>query len=92
MSRAKPRFIAGAVCPSCRTMDRIVVEKVGGDPDKERRRCVECGYSDEQNSGASREPHTRVTSPNIENAHHENADNEKTPIRILDPGKIVNSD
>ncbi len=92
MSRAKPRFIAGAVCPSCRTMDRIVVELVDGDPNKERRRCVKCGYSDEQYTGASPEPRTRHTAGNLEETNHENADNEKTPIRILDPGKFVNSD
>ncbi len=73
-------------------MDRIVVEMVDGLPGKERRRCVECGFSDEQSLGASPEPRTRLGSSNIENTDHQNADNEKTPIRILDPGKIVNSD
>ena len=73
-------------------MDRLVVEMVDGLPGKERRRCVECGFSDEQSLGASPEPRTRLGSSNIENTSHHNADNKKTPIRILDPGKIVDSD
>ncbi len=71
-------------------MDRIVVEKVDGFPDQERRRCVECGYSDEQSLGASPEPSTRLGSSNIENSDHEN--DGETPIRIIDPGKFINSD
>lgn len=73
-------------------MDRIVVEMVDGLPGTERRRCVECGFSDEQSLGASPEPRTRLGSSTIEKADHEKADNKKTPIRILDPGKSVNSD
>ena len=70
-------------------MDRIVVEMVAGVPGKERRRCVKCGYSDDHYSGSSPEPRTRLTASNTDS---EDADNEKTPIRILDPGKFGNSD
>lgn len=35
------RFIAGAVCPACGALDRIVVE---GDLDNRLRRCVECNF------------------------------------------------
>ena len=86
-------------------MDRIVVEMVAVNPGDagdqpgsqqpvwtERRRCVSCGYSDEQSSGSGPEPRTRVSPGNIENADHPHTDNEKTPIRILDPGKCVNPD
>ena len=38
------RFIAGAVCPSCGTMDSIRVFR--SETDKEYRECVECGFSD----------------------------------------------
>ncbi len=65
-------------------MDRIVVEKVAGS-DKERRRCVECGYSDEQSLGASPEPRIRLGSSKA--ADQENVDNDETPVRILEPGK-----
>ena len=38
----KPRrFIAGAVCPRCGLMDKIVVEAGG-----EERLCVSCGFTD----------------------------------------------
>ena len=36
------RFIAGAVCPECRALDRIVLELRDGG--QEWQRCVTCGY------------------------------------------------
>ncbi len=50
------RFIAGAVCPRCGLMDKIVVA-VGG----QERLCVSCGYSDARPEGPAVEPKTRVT-------------------------------
>lgn len=50
----KPKFIAGAICPSCREVDRIVVEVVAADEQeygavpRRQRRCVTCGYTDAQ--------------------------------------------
>ena len=35
------RFIAGATCPACGALDRIVVE---GELDNRVRRCVECDF------------------------------------------------
>lgn len=54
----KPRrFIAGAVCPRCGLMDKIVVE-VGG----EERLCVSCGFTDARPEDTrADEPKTRVT-------------------------------
>ncbi|NKC00477.1 MAG: hypothetical protein GKR90_18585 [Pseudomonadales bacterium] len=43
----KRRFIAGAVCPECRALDRIVVE-VDEAAETESQRCVECGYEAHQ--------------------------------------------
>ncbi|MFL0807891.1 MAG: YheV family putative metal-binding protein [Oceanobacter sp.] len=37
------RFIAGAVCPKCSEMDKIVMYT--NDADEEVRECVSCGYS-----------------------------------------------
>jgi hypothetical protein len=51
------RFIAGAVCPDCRAVDRIVVEQVDGE---RRRRCVSCGHTDAQLESSIREPSTRL--------------------------------
>jgi len=37
---SKPKFIAGAVCDACGSLDRIVVEQTGSGV---TRRCVRCG-------------------------------------------------
>ncbi len=45
----RKQFIAGAVCPECNVLDRLVVEYaavVADEPPLSRRRCVECGFSD----------------------------------------------
>lgn len=38
---SRRRFIAGAVCPRCAKMDKIVV-----DLDTDQRECVACGFSE----------------------------------------------
>ncbi|MDZ7783307.1 MAG: YheV family putative metal-binding protein [Halioglobus sp.] len=51
------RFIAGAVCPRCARMDKIVL-----DPETDRRFCVSCGFSEERPSApAAAELATRVS-------------------------------
>ena len=35
----RPRFVAGAVCPSCKAMDRMVIDGAA-----DERRCVACGF------------------------------------------------
>ena len=56
---AKPhrRFIAGAVCPRCGKMDKIVV-----DMETQTRECIECGFSEARpgDSASSAELPTRV--------------------------------
>ena len=37
------RFIAGAVCPRCGDMDKIVI-----DAETDRRECIACGFSEER--------------------------------------------
>lgn len=37
------RFIAGAVCPQCGAMDRLVIFTLD---EKNHRECVACGFSD----------------------------------------------
>lgn len=44
MSASKKRFIAGAVCPRCSAMDKIVMYR---EDEKDYRECVSCGYKDE---------------------------------------------
>lgn len=57
--RRPPRFIAGAVCPACGEMDRIVIER--DEASAERRRCVSCGHADGEVPGASPPPGTRFS-------------------------------
>ncbi len=41
----KRRFIAGAVCPECRAVDRLVVRQLEGGT--QERTCVSCGFTDQ---------------------------------------------
>ena len=52
----KKRFIAGAVCPKCSEMDRMVLETSDADDEKElqRRRCVSCGFSEDYTPSENR--------------------------------------
>ena len=54
------RFIAGAVCPRCSAMDKIVV-----DLDTDERECVACGFSEGRPQAGLpvSEPVTRVSRP-----------------------------
>lgn len=45
------RFIAGAVCPRCALMDKIVV-----DQDTDQRLCVSCGFSEARPGGPAAVP------------------------------------
>ena len=52
------RFIAGAVCGECRAVDRTVVEVVAG---VRHRRCVSCGYFEQESESSLPEPPSRFT-------------------------------
>ena len=61
MSKVTKRFIAGAVCPSCGEMDKLVMF---WQEEKQVRECVRCGYSDQQDeNGNIQEIKTRVNQP-----------------------------
>jgi len=54
----KRRFMAGAVCPRCSTMDSIVVYNLEG---KDFRECVNCDFKEEMRLNiATSELETRV--------------------------------
>ena len=73
----KKRFIAGAVCPKCAEMDRIVMYR---QDDAEFRECVSCGFKDKMMfKPQSRELETRV------NNSEEEIKSETQVINILDP-------
>lgn len=54
----RQRFIAGAVCPECGSMDRIVVVQSAADS---IRRCVACGFSDSTELAGAALPKSRLT-------------------------------
>lgn len=70
------RFIAGAICPECRIIDRIVVEMHEG---MRRRRCVSCGYVDSLASGTTIAPSTRFS------RRAATGDERASPVKIIDP-------
>lgn len=55
----KRRFIAGAVCPRCNEMDKLVIY---GNEEGLFRECVSCGYKDKQAEAEAPSPElaTRV--------------------------------
>ena len=61
MFKAQKRFIAGAVCPKCAEMDKLVMYK--NEAGQETRECVACGYRDvmQEASNQPQELTTRVT-------------------------------
>ncbi|MFC6633912.1 YheV family putative zinc ribbon protein [Microbulbifer taiwanensis] len=74
----KKRFIAGAVCPRCGEMDRIVNYREG---DKNYRECVACGFKDEIRLQSSpREIATRVSEARKE-------ETVEAPVKIIQPPK-----
>lgn len=76
VSKVKKRFIAGAICPRCSEMDKLVMYKENG---KEFRECVSCGFHDEMRFQQNpRELETRV------NVTEEQVEKE-TQVLILDP-------
>lgn len=80
MSRA--RFIAGAVCPRCGAMDRLVLES------DDSRRCVACGYEDALDSAASQAPKTRLDGGLKQPAG--SSDEAPSVVRILEPARKRN--
>lgn len=60
----KKRFIAGAVCPKCAEMDRLVMYR--NEADEEVRECISCGFvqtstEQKQEDSLAVELTTRVT-------------------------------
>ncbi len=76
------RFIAGAVCPRCSAMDRIVV-----DLDTDERECVACGFKDQRPVAAPQEVKTRVN-----RAAARRVETSAEPVRLLDPDSSATSD
>jgi len=87
----KKRFIAGAVCPRCSAMDRIVMFTTEKGTFRE---CVNCGYEDRQPEAEDVTPtpemETRVTPG--EEPDPPRRDDHPQPIRILPGGSGAGGD
>ncbi len=71
------RFIAGAVCPRCGEMDKIVV-----DMDSEQRECVACGFSE----GRPGDPVPANELPTrVSRAAARRVETEAEPVKLIDP-------
>lgn len=76
------RFIAGAVCPRCNVVDRIVVFDLEG---RTHRECVRCGFADtldEQGNPAAGVPRGRLETAR----RRAPADTPAEPVRIRPAG------
>lgn len=78
------RFIAGAVCPRCAQMDKIVMYRVS--ETEQKRECVRCGFSEvmPDEPAAAREPPTRVNQPRPGEKPLAHED-EVSVVKIIDP-------
>lgn len=82
------RFIAGAVCPRCAEMDKLVMYQ--DDKQQQVRECVRCGYSDVMTdqgpqSMADEEITTRVNQPRPGEPGLAHED-EIQVLNVIDPG------
>ncbi len=71
------RFIAGAVCPRCGEMDKIVV-----DMDSEQRECVACGFSEGRPSDTTS---TTELPTRVSRAAARRVETEAEPVKLIDP-------
>ena len=74
------RFVAGAVCPRCGKMDKIVV-----DLDSDQRECVACGFN-EARPQASTE-HDRELPTRVSRASARRVETPAEAVTLLDPSK-----
>jgi uncharacterized metal-binding protein (TIGR02443 family) len=79
--RAQRRFIAGAVCPKCAVMDKLVVFKKD---DKSFRECVSCGYHQEMKFSPTFKP--LPTRLDLAKEKAKKDEESQEVVRIVTPG------
>ena len=70
------RFIAGAVCPRCGEMDKIVV-----DMDTETRECVACGFAEDRPA----DPEQRELPTRVSRAAARRVETPAQTVTLIDP-------
>ena len=81
----KKQFIAGAICPDCDVVDRIVVETAAATsvlPEMNRRRCVNCEFADEFTEVKAR---LSQAIPRGRAERTNKADEQASVVRIVEP-------
>ena len=79
------RFIAGATCPECHQMDKVVM--FDDEAGVRFRECVSCGFKEEMaNQPTQKELTTRVNQPKVGEKPLAHED-EVQAVKILDPSK-----
>ncbi|HEY6130582.1 MAG TPA: YheV family putative metal-binding protein [Halioglobus sp.] len=78
------RFIAGAVCPRCGLVDKIVV-----DLDADQRFCVSCGFKEDRPTTPGSEPSAGADNPaemptRVSRAAARRVETPAQPITIID--------
>ena len=80
--RSQRRFIAGAVCPKCAKMDKLVVFKEDNNTVRE---CVSCGYRQKMEFAPTFEPLSTRVDPVEETSNSEVIKPEV--IKIMSPNQ-----
>ena len=78
----RPRFIAGAVCPECREVDRIVVRE--GALGREQA-CTACGYSQPETKTVNSNTSTMIPRGKPERSSRPKPEVRAEPVRFIDP-------
>lgn len=77
------RFIAGAVCPRCSLMDKIVV-----DLDTDQRECVACGFAEARpGPGSQADSHAGELPTRVSRPVARRTETAAEPVRLVEPSK-----
>ena len=87
MNGKRRRFIAGAVCPRCGAMDKIVV-----DLDDDMRACVACDFTEARPAGPDAQPAPRELRTRVNRGKARRVETTAEPVRLLDPQPATPSD
>ncbi len=81
------RFIAGAVCPRCGAMDKIVV-----DLDDDTRSCVACDFTEARPKAPPAEQAVQELPTRVNRGKARRVETPAEPVRLLDPQPAPPSD
>lgn len=80
VNTSRRRFIAGAVCPRCARLDKIVV-----DLDTDQRECVACGFSESRPADNGRGAGPDELPTRVSRAAARRVETAAEPVRLIQP-------